>query len=124
MNLGKKNNIILGHPWLTKINPIIDWMAGTVTLRGTPTPRHDDSKVLKQRYLLHYLHAMEQDNLELAARIYTQQRNTATLQQVLGEDHPHIRKLTLSMALAQATKKIKQKLPPQYMKYINVMRSA
>ena len=67
MDLGKKNSIILGHPWLTKANPTIDWTAGMVTLGGTPTLRHDDPQVLKQRYLLHYLHTMEQDNLELAA---------------------------------------------------------
>ena len=79
MDLGKKNNIILEHPWLTKHNPTIDWTARTVTLRGTPTPRHDKSKILEQRYLLRYLHAMEQDNSELATHIYAQQRNVATL---------------------------------------------
>ena len=52
MDLGKKNNNILGYPWLTKCNPIIDWTTGTVTLRGTPTPQHNESKILKQRYLL------------------------------------------------------------------------
>ena len=31
MDLGKKNNIILGHPWLTKCNPDINWAARTVT---------------------------------------------------------------------------------------------
>ena len=112
MDLGNKKTIILGHPWLTKVNPIIDWMAGMVKLRGTPIPRHDNLRILEQRYLLQYLHAMEQDNLELTARVYAQQRNAATLRQVLGEDHPHIRKLTLSMALAQAAKKVEQKLPP------------
>ena len=79
MDLGKKNIIILGHAWLTKSNPVIDWVAGTVTLRGTPIPRHDESKILEQRYLLRYLHTMEQDNSELATQIYTQQRNVATL---------------------------------------------
>ena len=79
IDLGKKNNVILGHPWLTKVNPIINWMAGMVELRGTPTPRHDDHKILKQRYLLWYLHAMEQDNSELTAQIYAQQRNATTL---------------------------------------------
>ena len=63
---------------------------------------------------------MEQDNSELAARIYAQQRNAATLCQVLGESHPHIRKLMLSTALAQAAKKEEQKLPPQYAKYTKV----
>ena len=90
MDLGNKNTIILGHPWLTKNNPVIDWMAGTVRMRGTPIPRHDDPKILKQRYLLWYLHAMEKDNSELAARIYAQQRNVATLCRVLGKNHPHI----------------------------------
>ena len=79
MDLGNKNTIILGHPWLTKVNPIIDWMAGTVKLRGTPIPRHNNPKILEQRYLLQYLHAMEKDNSELAAQIYAQQRNAATL---------------------------------------------
>ena len=79
MNLGDKNTIILGHPWLTKENPIIDWMAGMVKLKGAPTPWHDNPKILEQRYLLRYLHAMEQENSKLAARIYAQQRNAATL---------------------------------------------
>ena len=52
MDLGNKNTIILGHPWLTKTNPLIDWTAGTVRIRGTPIPRHDDPRVLEQRYLL------------------------------------------------------------------------
>ena len=90
MDLGNKNTIILGHPWLAKANPIINWMAGTVKLRGTPVPRHDNLKVLEQRYLLQYLDAMEKDNSELAARIYAQQRNAATLRRVLGKDYPHI----------------------------------
>ena len=90
MDLGNKNTIILGHPWLIKTNPFINWTAGTVRIRGTPILRHDDPKVLKQRYLLRYLHAMERDNSELATRVYAQQRNAATLHQVLGEDHPHI----------------------------------
>ena len=38
----------------------------------------------------------------------------------MGEDHPQIRKLTLSTALAQAAKKVEQKLPPQYAKYTKV----
>ena len=90
MDLGNKNTIILGHPWLTRTNPLIDWTAGTVRMRGTPLPRHDDPRILEQRYLLRYLHAMERDNSKLAARIYAQQRNAATLHQVLGKDHPHI----------------------------------
>ena len=79
MDLGNKNTVILGHSWLTRMNPLIDWTAGTVKMRGTPVPRHDDPRILEQRYLLRYLHAMEKDNSELAARIYAQQRNEATL---------------------------------------------
>ena len=52
MDLGNKNTIILGHPWLTKVNPIINWTARMVKLRGMPTPCHDDPKILEQRYLL------------------------------------------------------------------------
>ena len=120
MDLGNKNTIILGHPWLTKANPLINWTAGTVRIRGTPIPRHDDPRILEQRYLLRYLHAMEKDNSELAARIYAQQRNAATLLRVLGKDHSHIRKLILSTALAQAAGRVEQKLPPQYAKYAKV----
>ena len=111
MDLGNKNTVILGHPWLTRTNPLINWADGTIRMRGTPVPRHDDPRMLEQRYLLRYLHAMERDHSELAARIYAQQRNAATLRRVLGEDHPHIRKLTLSTALAQAAEKVEQKLP-------------
>ena len=120
MDLGNKNTIILGHPWLTRTNPLIDWTAGMVKMRGTPIPRHDDPRILEQRYLLRYLDAMEKDNSELAAKVYAQQRNAATLQRVLGRDHPHIQKLTLSTVLAQATRKVEQKLPPQYAKYAQV----
>ena len=79
MDLGNKNTVILGHPCLTRTNPLIDWTARTVRMRGTPIPRHNDPRILEQRYLLRYLHAMERDNSELAARIYAQQRNAATL---------------------------------------------
>ena len=120
MNLGNKNTVILGHPWLTRTNPLINWTARTVRIRGTPVPRHDDPRILEQIYLLQYLQAMEKDNSKLTARIYAQQRNAATLRQVLGKDHPHIRKLTLSTALAQAAKRMEQKLPPQYAKYAKV----
>ena len=63
---------------------------------------------------------MEKDNSELAARIYAQQRNAATLRQVLGKGHPHIQMLTLSTALAQAAERVEQKLPLQYAKYTKV----
>ena len=79
IDLGNKNTVILGHPWLTKTNPLINWMAGTVKIRGTPIPRHNDPRIIEQRYLLRYLHTTEKNNSELAARIYTQQRNAATL---------------------------------------------
>ena len=79
MDLGDKNTIILGHPWLTKENPIIDWTAGMIRLGGTPVPRHDNPKILEQRYLLRYLQAMKEDNSELVAQIYAQQRNAMTL---------------------------------------------
>ena len=116
MDLGNKNTVILGHPWLARTNPLIDWTAGTVSMRGTPIPRHDDPRILEQRYLLRYLHTMERDDSEFAARIYAQQRNATTLRRILGKDHPHIRKLMLSTALAQAAGKVEQKLPLQYAK--------
>ena len=72
MDLSKKNNIILGYPWLTKSNPIINWATGTVTLRGTPAPQHDEIKILEQRYFLQYLQVVEQDNSELVTQIYAQ----------------------------------------------------
>ena len=120
MDLRNKNNIILGYLWLTKSNPIINWATGMVTLRGTLIPQHNKNEMLEQRYLLQYLHAVEQDNSELTAQIYAQQRNAATLRWVLGENHSHIRKLTLSTALAQAAEKVEQKHPPQYAKYAKV----
>ena len=52
MDLGNKNTIILGHPWLVKTNPTTDWTARTIKLRGTPVPRHDNPRILEQRYLL------------------------------------------------------------------------
>ena len=57
---------------------------------------------------------------EYTTQIYVQQRNQVTLQQVLGENHPDIQKLTLSTALAQAAEKVEQKLPLQYTKYTKV----
>ena len=39
---------------------------------------------------------------------------------MLGKDHPHIWKLSLSTALAQAAERVEQKLPPQYAKYAKV----
>ena len=120
LNLGKKDNIILRYPWLAKNNPRINWAAREVHIIGTAVPRHDDPQMVEQCYLLWYLGAIEKNKPEYAARIYAQQRSAATLQRVLGEDHPHIRKLTLSTTLAQAVEKVEQKLPLQYSKYAKV----
>ena len=81
---------------------------------------NDKPEMIEQQYLSWYLGAVEWDESEYAAWIYAQQRNAATLRRVLGENHPHIRKLTLSTALAQAVEKVEQKLPPQYSKYTKV----
>ena len=105
---------------MAKANPSINWTTGEVHLIGTSIPQHNEPEVLKQCYLLQYLGAMGQHNPELAARVHAQQRNQASLRRILGERHPHIWKLTLSMALAQAAGKIEQKLPPQYAKYAKV----
>ena len=120
LNLRKWNNNILGYPWLTKNNPWIDWTTGEVHIIGTPIPHHDEPEMIKQWYLLWYLRAVERDESEFAAWIYIQLRNMATLQWVLRENHPHIQKLMLSTALAQAAEKVEQKLPPQYAKYTQV----
>ena len=120
LNLRKRNNIILGYPWLTKNNPHINWTTGEVHLIGTPVPQYDGPEIIEQWYLLWCLGTVEWDELEYATWIYAQQRNVATLWRVLGEDHPHIWKLTLSMALAQAAEKVEQKHPLQYAKYAKV----
>ena len=120
LDLGRKNNIILGYPWLTRNNPSIDWTTGEVQKVGTPIPHHNEPRIIEQRYLLWYLGAIKWDKSEYATWVYAQQRNAATLQRVLGKHHPHIRKLTLSTALAQATEKVENKLPLQYAKYAKV----
>ena len=48
MDLGNKNTVILGHPWLTRNNPLIDWTAGTV-LRLAQVGTSADSKASRQR---------------------------------------------------------------------------
>ena len=48
MDLRKKNNNILGYPWLICNNLTINWATGVVTLKGTPTPQHNKLEVLEQ----------------------------------------------------------------------------
>ena len=52
LDLGRKNNIILGYPWLTRNNPSIDWTTGEVQKVGTPIPCHNEPRIIEQRYLL------------------------------------------------------------------------
>ena len=59
LDLRKKNNIILGYPWLTRNNLTINWSTREVTLVGTPIPQHDEPQIVEQRYLLQYLGAVE-----------------------------------------------------------------
>ena len=94
-----------------KNNPRIDWTMGEVHMIGTPIPHHDSPEIVEQRYLLRYLRAVEWDESDYATQIYAQQSNATTLRRVLGEEHPHIQKLTLSTTLAQAAEKVKHKLP-------------
>ena len=103
-----------------KNNPQINWTTGEVHMLGTPVPWHDHPEIIEQWYLLWYLGAVEYDKSVYTVQIYAQQRNTTILWRVLGEDHPHIRKLTLSTTIAQAAEKVKHKLPPQYAKYAKV----
>lgn len=120
LNLGGRDNNILGYPWLTKYNPWINWEKGEVHMIGTLISRHNELEVVEQRYLLRYLGACQQHNLRLAATICWQQRRRAILQWVLGDNHLSLRKLTLSTTLAQAAKKVEQKLPPQSAQYAKV----
>ena len=48
LNLGKRNNNILGYPWLMKNNPSIDWTTGEVHMIGTPVPCHDEPEMIEQ----------------------------------------------------------------------------
>ena len=48
LNLGEKNNVILGYLWLNKHNPTINWADGMVKMKGTPTRRHDDPEIIEQ----------------------------------------------------------------------------
>ena len=105
-----------------KDSPGIDWTTSEIHMIGTPVPCHNGPEMIEQQYLLWYLGVMEKDKSKLATKIYAQQRNTAMLRWVLGENHPHIRKLTLSTTLAQAAEKVEQKLPPQYAKYTKVFK--
>ena len=80
LNLGKRNNIILGYLWLTRNNLCIDWTTGEVHIPRTPIPQHDKLEIIEQWYLLQYLGAVKQDESKYTAQIYAQQRNAATLQ--------------------------------------------
>ena len=86
---------------------------------GTPILQHNKPDIIEQWYLLQYLRAVDNGD-KIAAKVYARQRNAAMLRQVLGEDHPHTQKLTLSTALTQAAEKVEQKLPPQYTRYTKV----
>ena len=120
LNLGGQDNIILGHPWLTRNNTQIDWGTGQVHMIRTPISRHDKPEVVEQRYLMRYLGACQQENLKYTAAICQQQKKMERYRREFGEGHPYIQKLTLSTALAQAVEKVKQKLPPQYSWYAKV----
>lgn len=120
VNLGGWDNIILRYPWLTKNNPWINWEKGEVKIPGTPVPRHDNPKVVEQRYLLRYIGACEKEKLTYAATLCRQQKQREHCVQVLGVDHPYIWEVTLSTSLAQVVQKAKQQLPPQYTKYAKV----
>ena len=90
LNLGKRDNIILGYPWLTKNNLQINWGTREVQMIGTLITHHDNLKIVEQQYLLQYLGALERDESEYATQIYAQQLNTATFCWIMGEDHPEV----------------------------------
>ena len=69
LNLRKRKHIIPGYPWLMKNNPKINWTTGEVHMIGTPVHRHDEPKVVEQRYLIWYLGACQQTSLNYAAAI-------------------------------------------------------
>ena len=50
LNLGKKDNVILGYPWLAKNNLWFNWTSGEVKMLETPVPRHCEPGIVEQRY--------------------------------------------------------------------------
>ena len=48
VNLGKRDNIILGYPWLMKKNPWIDWTSGEVHMIRTPASHHNEPEIIMQ----------------------------------------------------------------------------
>ena len=103
-----------------KNNPWINWKEGKVHLVGTPIPIHNEPEVVEQRSLLRYLGACQHHNLKLGTVIYQQQKRKAICWWILGENHPSLRKLTLSTSLAQAVEKVEHKIHPQYASYAKV----
>ena len=67
-----------------------------------------------------YLGAVERSEPEYALQMLTRQQSREILRRTLGNNHPYIRKVTLSTTLTQEAQKGEVKLPPQYKEYAKV----
>jgi hypothetical protein len=49
MKLSKKDDILLGKPWLSAINPDIDWANDTISIPATKRSREVEDEINEQR---------------------------------------------------------------------------
>jgi hypothetical protein len=47
--LSKKDDILLGKPWLSVINPNIDWANDTISIPATKQSQEVEDKIFEQR---------------------------------------------------------------------------
>jgi hypothetical protein len=130
MNLGK-DRMILGHPWLRKFNPVIDWKKGTINrkldITTTAAKRFTGQQhILMARRLLSEPRIDRQPQItmmaELEAHAHSITNNRRIHTSELGE---HIRKTSIAQQMAEkAYDKDKvnteQTIPPEYQQHKKV----
>ena len=113
LNCGK-SNVILGMPWLTEVNPFVDWKTGLVSISTLPPeqpmPTRTREPPIHQQYLMRYL-GLDPDRLVAQ---WWRERYAPKPKPV------QIQKVTLSTEIAQFFKKEEVKLPPQYAQWKEV----
>ena len=145
----RKENIILGLPWLRKANPTIDWTTQTLTLDESidesqelhryhstnitrhqshyrPTPRlpnHVNIDIAKENHLGTYLN--QETEFQYVCRALDNRAIHRIIRcgsRFLPNDSPVIARLTTATELAIATEKAKPKLtlPPEYASFASV----
>ena len=112
-----KQKIILGFPWLSEENPIIDWKTGQINWRNTPVKPKIETKLNEDEHKNQTLNPLKENTSHILSELI----NGLELDEIRINAKTNI---AMDLAIEENKKKedilVKELVPEEYHEYLNV----